>query len=84
VKSCRENGWEYGPSTLVAVANVSLASAKGDLVRDGRFTIMESFPVLAALMVVFIGNRHNLTLKFRLFYKATLKSKMQKEPAPNF
>ena len=55
----------------MAAANASLASAKGDLVSDGRFAMMESFPVLAALVVVFINNRHNLTLKFRLFYKAT-------------
>jgi len=60
----------------VAAANASLASAKGDLVSDGRFAMMESFPVLAALVVVFINNRHNLTLKFRLFYKAKSKSKM--------
>jgi hypothetical protein len=70
VKSWRENGCEYGPSTLLAVANASLASAKGDLVRGGRFAILESFPVLAKLVVVFIVNRHNLTLKFRLFYRA--------------
>jgi len=54
----------------VAAANASLAGVKGDLVSDGRFAVMESFPVLAAFVVVFINNRHNLTLKFRFFYRA--------------
>jgi hypothetical protein len=67
VKSWRENGCEYGPSTLLAVANASLASANGDLVRDGRFATVESFPILAALMVVFNGNSHNLNIKIMLF-----------------
>jgi hypothetical protein len=38
---------------------------------------MESFPVLMALAVVFINNRHNLTLKFRLFYRANYLHKIR-------
>jgi len=47
----------------VAAANASLARAKGDLVSDGRFAIVESFPVLTVLVVVFINNRPVLSKK---------------------
>jgi hypothetical protein len=49
---------------LFATINASLASASGDFVRAGRFAITESFPILVAFMVVFINNRHNLTLNY--------------------